>query len=984
MNFDIPGFCSELIPGNKTKNTTKGRYSGGLAFYYKNNLKNCISIVKTDQTGILWIKVNEQLFPFDQDVYICHIYVPPTDSKVLTSSNIDLYDQLEQDIIKYNDQGKVFVSGDLNGRTATEKDFFDFDKYLDQNVLDTNSFDIPSRANQDIILDYNGRTLLDLCKSTGLLIANGRLFNDTDIGKFTFCSHRGQSTVDYLLLNFKDFENISYFDILEHNEHSDHAPISFNIRLIDQNLAETRENDDSDTEISRKIVWDADKIGDFQTLLCENQEYIQSMTSDVASTSVDDTVQSFTRFLHEKAFQIFGKTFCQTNNAHRRQSNKYWFNEDCKTAKHEFTNARNIFNRTKNDHTRLKFTRARTKYNRVKKKAQQHHRIVEGQRLNDLAKKNTRKFWKHIRKTCKSKHTSATSLNIEQLCDHFKNMFGEQTEQNSTDPTLNVNITDDELDCEITITELRSAVFSQNNNKAPGIDNISSEIIKASFEQTSPLLLNLYNKIFQTSTYPSSWGESIITPIFKKGVVNDAQNYRGITLINILAKIYSQLLLNRLTKWSEKNETITDNQFGFQKGKSTTDCVFILHSIISKVLSSKEKLYCVFIDFEKCFDKIDRSYLWLKLLSEHVSCKLVKAIKSMYSTVKLCIRYKNTFSEFFSSYIGLKQGDPSSPLLFMLFVNDILENINSNVDGIFTVNELKLFLILFADDQVVFAKTPDTLQSLLTDIEHYCTEWGLKINTSKTKAMIFEKGRRTYHEFFLYDTKIELVDSFKYLGITLFKNGSWYRSQKCIAQHASRALFNLFTIFNNAELSVPQKCKLFDTLVGSILNFGAELWGIHDAYDIELIHTKFLRRVLGVKKSTNLTALYGEIGRVPFSVYRKIIMVKYWIKVLGQSDLSLLKRIYLILQADTYANTHYNGMNWAYQIKNILQQHGLEYIWNQQHINEIPFEFIKQRILDMYNQKWYSDINNSSRLQSYSIFKHNFYAREILENIDGK
>ena len=121
MNFDIPGFCSELIPGNKTKNTTKGRYSGGLAFYYKNNLKNCISMVKTDQTGILWIKVNEHLFPFDQEVYICHIYVPPTDSKVLTSSNIDLYDQLEQDIIKYNDQGKVFVCGDLNARTATEK-----------------------------------------------------------------------------------------------------------------------------------------------------------------------------------------------------------------------------------------------------------------------------------------------------------------------------------------------------------------------------------------------------------------------------------------------------------------------------------------------------------------------------------------------------------------------------------------------------------------------------------------------------------------------------------------------------------------------------------------------------------------------------------------------------------------------------------------------------------------------------------------------
>ena len=160
--------------------------------------------------------------------------------------------------------------------------------------------------------------------------------------------------------------------------------------------------------------------------------------------------------------------------------------------------------------------------------------------------------------------------------------------------------------------------------------------------------------MYATGDYPRSWGDSIINPIFKKGDTKDAQNYRGITLINILAKIYSQLLLNRLTKWSENYEKISENQFGFQKGKSTTDCVFILHSIISKVLNSGEKLYCVFIDYEKCFDKIDRSHLWQKLVAENVSSKLVKAIRSMYLTVKLCVKHNNTFSQFFSSFIGLK------------------------------------------------------------------------------------------------------------------------------------------------------------------------------------------------------------------------------------------------------------------------------------------------------------------------------------------
>ena len=106
----------------------------------------------------------------------------------------------------------------------------------------------------------------------------------------------------------------------------------------------------------------------------------------------------------------------------------------------------------------------------------------------------------------------------------------------------------------------------------------------------------------------------------------------------------------------------------------------------------------------------------------------------------------------------------------MLFVNDISVNINTNLEDIFILDELKLFLILFADDQVVFAKSPDTLQSLLNDIENYSQLWDIKINTNKKNAMIFEKGRRTHYDFYINNTALELVDSFKYLGITLFKH----------------------------------------------------------------------------------------------------------------------------------------------------------------------------------------------------------------------
>ena len=123
---------------------------------------------------------------------------------------------------------------------------------------------------------------------------------------------------------------------------------------------------------------------------------------------------------------------------------------------------------------------------------------------------------------------------------------------------------------------------------------------------------------------------------------------------------------------------------------------------------------------------MDRSLLWHKLLKEKVSSKLVKAVCSMYRVVKSCVRYQSSTSRFFNSYICLKQGDPSSQLMCMMFINDIVQNIRDNFDEIFTVNELRLFILLYADDAIIFAKSPKVLQSLLHDLEVCWISVGLK------------------------------------------------------------------------------------------------------------------------------------------------------------------------------------------------------------------------------------------------------------------
>ena len=115
---------------------------------------------------------------------------------------------------------------------------------------------------------------------------------------------------------------------------------------------------------------------------------------------------------------------------------------------------------------------------------------------------------------------------------------------------------------------------------------------------------------------------------------------------------------------------------------------------------------------------------------------------------------------------------------------------------------MKIFLLLFADDAV---------QSMLNDVEQYCNAWGLKINANKTKVMIFERGRSTNHDLILCDKTLEIIQSFKYLGIHSSKNGSWYRTQKRLAQHSAFALHNLFIVFNQLEISYSHKSRLFDS-----------------------------------------------------------------------------------------------------------------------------------------------------------------------------
>ena len=135
-----------------------------------------------------------------------------------------------------------------------------------------------------------------------------------------------------------------------------------------------------------------------------------------------------------------------------------------------------------------------------------------------MAVNNPRQFWTKIKQQYKRRDTQTDRLTVHDLHKHFKDLFGSNQDQEvMTQDDLNENISNDVLDSDITYEELKKAIFSQNSNKSSGIDGLMAELYKHSFDSHSHFILEFFNRLFQKGEYPKSWGEGIISPIFKSG-----------------------------------------------------------------------------------------------------------------------------------------------------------------------------------------------------------------------------------------------------------------------------------------------------------------------------------------------------------------------------------------------------------------------------------------------------------------------------------
>ena len=589
--------------------------------------------------------------------------------------------------------------------------------------------EILKRQSDDNMVNSFGRRLISLCKEKSVNITNGRLESGKCTFRGTLRGRHVSSVTDYILTNMKNFDDIVHMNVNDITEFSDHNLIEFTMKCnksIDR-YEETYEN---------KLHWDTARSADLIHELGSKRINFDSILHDINTDviDVDNGIRKLNDLIINCSYKVFGRTVKKgINRTFPSKQRSKWFNNECKQAKAEFLITKRELKRCNSDVNNHNYNKARQEYRKIKRVAKAKYLTHEQSLLSDLSKNNTKQFWKKINEY---KNTRKVVYNDKSLHD-FANYFKELS--NTSNSNVNIlneefdevdhNISIDELDKPFDIDEISRVIISLKRNKSSGFDNIAADFFIDARYFIVLYLVHLFNKIFDNGVYPELWTKGMIVPIYKKGDKNNVANYRGITLINSMAKIFSLTLRTRLNKWCEDHNVLSDSQFGFRNNRSTTDSIFILHIIIQKILSQKSKLYCAFIDYEKAFDTVIRDGLWVKLFKCGISSKMIAILKSIYSVVKSCVRYCGDLSDFFDVSLGVKQGEPLSPLLFILFINDVQDNINVNNLSEYDINQLCIFLLLFADDIVLFTTNPRSLQLQLNSLYEFSQKWGLKINT---------------------------------------------------------------------------------------------------------------------------------------------------------------------------------------------------------------------------------------------------------------
>ncbi len=397
---------------------------------------------------------------------------------------------------------------------------------------------------------------------------------------------------------------------------------------------------------------------------------------------------------------------------------------------------------------------------------------------------NPKKFWAYVNSRTKTKdkigeleikrENGQQKLAVsdqdkaEALNSFFSSVFTQEPDEDFEAMVLHKAILQPMDDIKISLEEVKEKLKKINVNKSSGPDGIHPRILYELRDELAYPLVMLFNQSIRSEELPRDWLSANITAVYKKGKKSAVNNYRPISLTCILCKIMESIIRDKIMKYFLDNGLFTDRQFGFLGGRSTVVQLLQILDHWTELLEAGGRIDVIYTDLEKAFDKVPHRRLLSKLRTYGMHENAISWIKAFLTTRKQRVKINDSLSDWEEVLSGIPQGSVLGPLLFIIFINDLVDQCENGAS-----------IYLFADDAKIYkhvSKLEDktVLQQCVDSFMKWTDRWLVKVNVNKCKVMSFYNRTslnvKTEATYMMGPSQLESVDNMKDLGVIFDAN----------------------------------------------------------------------------------------------------------------------------------------------------------------------------------------------------------------------
>ena len=479
-----------------------------------------------------------------------------------------------------------------------------------------------------------------------------------------------------------------------------------------------------------------------------------------------------------------------------------------------------------NAHKKLNNNDSYESFKQVRKSVHKATRHAHKSYVSSVCTESPKRFWSFI-KSLKVDSTGIPTLkdgaNLEAdnrckaeiLNKQFKSVF---TAEDPNLPPESGNNIPTMPDIVIFPEGVEKLLGNLDPNKATGPDNIGPRVLKIAAKELAPALSLIFQRSLDTGILPKSWSQANISPIYKKGDRTLAENYRPVSLTSVCCKVLEHIIHSNVMNHFDTHSVLTDKQHGFRSNHSTESQLILTVQDLANSLNHKKQVDLIIMDFSKAFDVVAHNRLLQKLKRYGIQNKTHSWISSFLKHRVQRVVVGGEHSTWAEVDSGVPQGTVLGPLLFLAYINDLPNNINSSVR-------------LFADDCVLYREINNEFdnQSLQDDLDtlvDWQNTWQMSFNPKKCHTMRLTHSKKPkLYDYKLGDSILQETKSHSYLGVTLTNDLTWNNHIIQVASTANRTL--AFVMRNLHQCPQDIKVSAYKTLVRPLIEYSSSVWEPH-------------------------------------------------------------------------------------------------------------------------------------------------------------